>query len=791
MKEITLQGKVAAIVRNLMKTGEFKDYIEITSGLMYLTFVSQRYPDVFEVVLNTKRLNTLKAVPKAKFWSPSVDYTIIKSEEALELLIEAFSELIPLTHDETILFAESLLDFTTAISGKQFSMFVPTKPEVAKLMAFIAAEMGMDSVFDPFTGVPTYAVAPEFEDIAFNGYEISSDASALGNLLLALNGKEMTIKTADFLKEADKTGFSEGLISIPPFNMSIRDMVDSPTSARFVDEFLIERFLEDGDSMKAIFILPMRFAFSDGSEWLRQELLDREAIDMVISLPQGLLNGTQIPSLMLVLNREKIEEREGKITFMSLLDCIVPNGKNSVTLDLEKAKQKVSSRSGKYVTTVDIETVNDYIIDLNPGKFLTNDCARAACHDAHLVSLSALLYASKKDLARVKLGETMGVVGLNDLSSQYNFVALSETPESKTTTRYFKVSKDAVIIGATSDSFKVGRFKYKGQPLLVSDRLIACQLEFPKERDYILLELTRPYVSEQIKLLNLNMINVDIDYLLRYIYIVRETKEHQDSIVKEAKDAYLTDLHEDVSLIKDDFRRDVHMKRHAMGQTIASIGSWWTLLEKVRSNGNAINESIVLDGLNITVGEVLNNIRMCFGRLSVQIDKFDRGYKAKPEVLDLNEFCASYIKSHQSPIFKYDYSEVGSSQNDSMNFPIFFPKEVLALILNNIISNACSHGFNNERKPDNIVKVAIVEISGGYQLTVSNNGIPCAADMTPDKMVMYGESTDLKRHCGIGAYEIKQLMNDFGGRLEILLDSNSDFPVEYRLTFNAVEYGNN
>ena len=520
MKEMTLQEKVAIIIRNLMKTGEFKDYIEIAKGLMCLTFVSRCHPEVFADAVQTRRLHSFKAIPWSSFTLPPVDFDVIQSDDSLNLLIEGLLSVNLNTRADHLAFANHLLYHLTTVSGKENGMLVPTKPEVARLIAFIAKEIGIDSVFDPFAAVPSYAVAPEFEGITFEGYEMSPNAAALGNLLLAIHERKMSIKTENFLREADKTCFSEGLISIPPFNMSIKDIVDSPTSAKFADEFLIQRFLEDGDSMKAIIIVPMRFAFSDGSEWLRSCLIDRDAIDMVISLPQGLLNGTNIPSLMLVLDREKPEERKDKITFMSLLDCIVPNGKNSVTIDLEMAKKKISSRAGMFVVTEDAEGVNDYFIDLNPGKYLTKLCAQETSNGVHVAPLSALLHTLKKDIKRVKLGEIISVIGLKDLASQYNFTPLGGTPESKTTTRYFEIDKNAVIIGATSDSFKVGKYRYDGQPLRISDRLIACRLEFQGEEDYVLLGLTKSYVSEQIKLLNLAMPNADIDYFLNYIYII-------------------------------------------------------------------------------------------------------------------------------------------------------------------------------------------------------------------------------------------------------------------------------
>ena len=83
--------------------------------------------------------------------------------------------------------------------------------------------------------------------------------------------------------------------------------------------------------------------------------------------------------------------------------------------------------------------------------------------------------------------------------------------------------------------------------------------------------------------------------------------------------------------------------------------------------------------------------------------------------------------------------------------------------------------------------MSIENVGGGYVLSISNNGKPCSPDMTPQQMIKYGESSDLTHHCGIGGYEINQLVSDFGGSLEIVLDPEAEFPVEYRLTFKSLE----
>ena len=38
----------------------------------------------------------------------------------------------------------------------------------------------------------------------------------------------------------------------------------------------------------------------------------------------------------------------------------------------------------------------------------------------------------------------------------------------------------------------------------------------------------------------------------------------------------------------EEFKRDVHMKKHAIGQTLFNLCNWWDLLQKARKEGNGI-----------------------------------------------------------------------------------------------------------------------------------------------------------------------------------------------------------
>ena len=108
--------------------------------------------------------------------------------------------------------------------------------------------------------------------------------------------------------------------------------------------------------------------------------------------------------------------------------------------------------------------------------------------------------------------------------------------------------------------------------------------------------------------------------------------------------------------------------------------------------------------------------------------------------------------------------------------------------MDNISSNACSHGFKGREKEKNIIRI-IAEIKGqDLIIRVDNNGKPMPVGMTAEKVFTYGDTTEegSDEHGGLGCYQIKDLMTKFGGEVELELNPEADFPVAYKLVFRDV-----
>lgn len=123
---------------------------------------------------------------------------------------------------------------------------------------------------------------------------------------------------------------------------------------------------------------------------------------------------------------------------------------------------------------------------------------------------------------------------------------------------------------------------------------------------------------------------------------------------------------------------------------------------------------------------------------------------------------------------------------------VTFPTEALSMVFDNIINNACSHGFENKASESNTVKIEVGIDNARSYLTISNNGRPLHDKLTTEDVFTYGRSSKTGlEHLGIGGYEIRNLMREFNGGAEFISKPEAEFPVIYKLTFknlNDVEH---
>jgi signal transduction histidine kinase len=172
------------------------------------------------------------------------------------------------------------------------------------------------------------------------------------------------------------------------------------------------------------------------------------------------------------------------------------------------------------------------------------------------------------------------------------------------------------------------------------------------------------------------------------------------------------------------------------------------------------------------------------------------------ESIEPQKFIEYYEQSHANPKFKFKHlwdnfetncfskdildkktGKVLFYKGESLN-TAWFPKKALLQVFDNIVSNACEHGFKDKNRIDYIIQTEWETNGFNMIIKISNNGEPISSDLNTDLIFEYGYSSVLNHngHNGIGGGEIAEIMHKFGGDVNVISTPNKRFTVTYILT---------
>ena len=290
--------------------------------------------------------------------------------------------------------------------------------------------------------------------------------------------------------------------------------------------------------------------------------------------------------------------------------------------------------------------------------------------------------------------------------------------------------------------------------------------------------------------------------ILSISIIVPNLISQQENQCKEDTRSSLTESDRKLLESAETFRRDIHMKKHAIGQAIFNLNNWMKVLQRARRDGNGIVDDNATVGTvhKTKVSDIYANLQAIMQELQIKINKLDSGYGMQSSEIALVDFIEKYIHKNQSPIFQYVFDNLAHRASQSLYDEerdiilekgdalelVQFPLEALTIIFDNIISNACCHGFKDTANQKNMVKIDILSEGEDYIVTISNNGAPLLTGYNTENVLTYGVSSkEGEGHYGIGGYEVRKLMREFGGDAELISNPNDDFCITYRLIFKS------
>ena len=295
---------------------------------------------------------------------------------------------------------EYLIKMFADSAGKKGGEFYTPNKVVRLLVALIKPASGM-KVYDPTVGSGGMLIqsrnylmdqGQDLSDIALYGQENNRSTWAICKLNMFLHGvMNARIEHGDTLGEPQHIQDGElmvfdRVIANPPFSLKKwgKELADNDPYGRypygtppkdagdlaFVQHMIASLRL---DGVMGV-VVPHGVLFRGSSEKeIRQGILEDDLLEAVIGLPSSLFYGTGIPTALLIINKQKPEQRKGKVLFINS-ELEYEEGKNQNRLrdqDIEKVVQTFDDYQDekRYAKVVDLEEIEENDYNLNIRRY--------------------------------------------------------------------------------------------------------------------------------------------------------------------------------------------------------------------------------------------------------------------------------------------------------------------------------------------------------------------------------------------------------------------------------------
>lgn len=693
-----------------------------------------------------------------------------------------------------------------------FSEFMMQPAELTQLA--VASLKGIPegtTVYNPFAGMNSYAVtAPQYH---FVGEEINQQTWAAGQVRLMVHGVDAYIQLGDS-NTAHRGDMFKAIITTPPFGLR----GDLDQWERMYD------MLDDGGRL--VMIAPTSLTFNGRYRRLWKRWREDRTLATIVQLPSRLFFPTDIASILVVL--EKCDHRTVRMIDASTLGT---NSKmRSMTLGTDNVDMLTKLLQGgdallfKGCIDVPFEAINPtkaisphiYISEqslrskglknLIPLYFLLEPyrCRlrtfQGEVHEVKIKNLAENLLDSVKDFADLPpvLSSDKFPLILNE--NNILLIATSGQNPKPTIFRYVQGSEHTVVCS----SHNIAAFKLKRDVDLVG-------------LDYIVSELYKPYVQEQLEAVHVGryIAHVAINDFL-WIRISVPSLERHDSMAEERsitdfKIQYQQELLAQTGIQlrelqdqkHDRYVKIMHQRKHALGQVLQEIKHAVNLIQYAAVNNDGIVRltDIVSTRSHKTIDAELQGLKSQTERIINMVDSLtDDTEFEKPEEVSLydlleqfqrdqlNDHYELHIAYETESGFTIDKSYLEENGLKYRDYKISFAPAEFIQVLQNIASNAVKYGFDEDDKL-NIIQISVSPSlwhpKSAISIRIANNGKPLPKGMTPEKVFTQGVTSGKGQ--GLGGWHTRNIVEFYGGNIELESHDDSEFKVEYIINLPFIE----
>jgi len=224
-----------------------------------------------------------------------------------------------------------------------------TDAAVVQLIKKLAGNTKRSVVYDAAAGLAHLAAELDCKELRLEDVNVKS--RDVGNNILILKGIEAHYESNNSLLKPMTAAQADLVITQPPFALrlnpkDLHELESAPylqfgagekIPATAGDALWIQHTLFNmNEEGRAIMLLPHGWLFRGGYDArLREYLLDNDLIEVIIGLPAGLLQNTNIQTMLLILNKNKSDQLRGTVHFVDASELGV-KGKKRTTLKAEE-----------------------------------------------------------------------------------------------------------------------------------------------------------------------------------------------------------------------------------------------------------------------------------------------------------------------------------------------------------------------------------------------------------------------------------------------------------------------
>ena len=683
------------------------------------------------------------------------------------------------------------------------------------------------SIYNPFAGLASYAIQLHYDfefdekdfypstipsslgDNYYYGEEIEDIAWAIGKLrLLAFNSDSKNYIHGDSTRW--RKGVVNNVLSTPPYIQ-----IDNEHGKReYADHFVIRRGIDmlANDGLLAC-VVPLSFMSRKDTVDIRKRIVDEGLLESIIYLPDNVFGNTSVRTAIIFIRKSShdyvnlinatnvIRYRSGKVNILD--EEIVANllcFNNDEYASQGTIKWKLTEESFEKLKAY---VANDSIVkanyDLTPGRFFINNIP--SIDGYRLIKMGDVVDGKPKNIGQTGEGRVIRPA----LLSKDGFTPLmaDNIPEDEFKKQYKVVNRDALLFSPLA-SLRPTLFVNPSKECvyLKSDTVQAVYLNRDAiDPEYLILELNKPYVQEQIRLLTkgdvIQRLSLE-DFLSLQIYVPQSRSGAlllEKESVEQQKAIFYSKVNAELAALKDkqhdEYVKMLRQRKHRIQQVMNEFLPAFSMLNQLRKeNGGLLHDSdVVAARTGKTVGDYFDKLESIVTKVEDLVTNLiDKELWKDPKPVDIVQFVNSIPKSHLSDRFVfqiYDGYEKGKSHEGIIPFftgcSIMIDTDDLSTIFDNIINNALKYGFTEAIRKDYVVRVNMMSymIDNDYfvRISVSNNGNPIHSSLDRGRFFDWGYGSNT----GIGTWQIKSIVEHYGGSVELNEYPNdvAGFQTEY------------